>query len=123
MLVSELSGGTSNTHAHFQAARQQAVSWLFSVLFSELLRERPTIRKGDEMNRKEFLNALDEALELPAGTLQGPEELSDLDMWDSMAMMSYIALADNNGSVKISPRQIVGCTTVDDLLKLAKVDD
>ncbi len=75
------------------------------------------------MNRKEFLNALDETLELPAGTLQGPEELADLDMWDSMAMMSYIALADSSGSVKITPRQIVGCTTVDDLLKLAKVED
>lgn len=74
------------------------------------------------MTRDEFLKSLDETLELPAGTLKGPEPLQDLVLWDSMAMMSYIALADTNGGVKISPRQIVGCSTVEDLLKLAKVD-
>lgn len=75
-----------------------------------------------DMSRAEFLKSLDETLELPAGTLQGPEKLEDLEMWDSMAMMSYIALADSNGGVKISPRQIVTCSTIDDLLKLAKVE-
>jgi acyl carrier protein len=74
------------------------------------------------MTRAEFLESMDETLELPPGTLKGPEQLKDLEMWDSMAMMGYIALADTNGNVKISPRQIVGCSTVDDLLKLARVD-
>lgn len=74
------------------------------------------------MSRDEFLKSLDETLELPPGTLQGPEQLQDLEMWDSMAMMSYIALADTNGSVKLSPRQIVSCSTVEDLLQLAKVE-
>ena len=72
------------------------------------------------MNRDEFLKSMDENLELPAGTLKGPEPLEDLEMWDSVAMMSYIALADTNG-VKLSPRQIVGCSTVEDLAKLANV--
>lgn len=63
---------------------------------------------------------MDESLELTPGTLQGTERLEDLEMWDSVSMMSYIALADTHG-VKITPRQIVGCTTVDDLAKLAGV--
>jgi len=72
------------------------------------------------MNRLEFLQSMDENLELPPGTLQGPEKLEDLEMWDSVSMMTYIALADTQG-VKLSPRQIVGCATVDDLAKLANV--
>ncbi len=61
-----------------------------------------------------------ENLELSPGTLQGCERLEDLEMWDSVCMMSYIALADTLG-VKLSPRQIVGCSTVDDLAKLAGI--
>lgn len=72
------------------------------------------------MTRQEFLSALDTLLELPAGTLSGPENLEDLENWNSLAMVEYIALADSNGA-KVSPRQIRDCETVDDLAKLAKV--
>jgi hypothetical protein len=70
------------------------------------------------MTNEEFLASMDENLELPSGTLKGPERLEDLEMWDSVSMMSYIALADTHG-VTIAPRQIVGCRTIDDLAKLA----
>lgn len=72
------------------------------------------------MTHQEFLTAMDEHLELPPGTLNGSERLEDLEMWDSVSMMSYIAMADTNG-VKLSPRQIVNCSTVNDLAKLAEV--
>ena len=72
------------------------------------------------MTRQEFLSALDTLLELPAGTLSGPENLEDLENWNSLAMVEYIALADSTGA-KVSPRQIRDCETVDDLAKLAKV--
>jgi len=73
------------------------------------------------MTRQDFLKALDEVLELPSGTLQGSEQLSELERWDSMAMISYIALADEHTGAKLSPRQIVACKTVSDLLTLANV--
>jgi acyl carrier protein len=73
------------------------------------------------MTRQEFLAALDNLLELPAGTLTGSESLEDLENWNSLAMVEYIALADSN-SVKLSPRQIRDCETVDDLARLAKVE-
>lgn len=72
------------------------------------------------MNRREFLLAMDNLLELPAGTLQGPENLDDLENWNSLAMVEYIALADLNGA-KTSPRQIRDCETVDDLSRLARI--
>jgi acyl carrier protein len=73
------------------------------------------------MKRQEFLSAMDNLLELPAGTLTGAEPLDDLENWTSLAMVEYIALADSN-SVKLTPRQIRDCETVDDLARLAKVE-
>ena len=64
---------------------------------------------------------MDNLLELPAGTLKGAENLDDLENWNSLAMVEYIALADSNGA-KLSPRQIRDCNTVDDLAQLAKVE-
>lgn len=72
------------------------------------------------MTRQEFLLALDESLELAPGTLTGSEKLDDLEQWDSVAMLNYIALADSNLGVSISPRDILSCATVGDLLTLAK---
>jgi acyl carrier protein len=74
------------------------------------------------MTREEFFAELEEILELPAGTVKGPEKLEDLEQWNSVAMIGFIALADTNNGTRISPRQIVNCATVEDLLKLAKVD-
>ena len=74
------------------------------------------------MTKEEFLLELDEILELPAGTLKGPEKLEDLEQWNSTAMIGFIALADTNNGTRIAPRQIVNCSTVEDLLKLAKAD-
>jgi len=71
------------------------------------------------MNHQDFLAAMDTVLELPAGTLTGPEKLEDLENWNSLAMVEYIALADNNGA-KLSPRQIRDCDTVNDLARLAQ---
>jgi acyl carrier protein len=73
------------------------------------------------MTKQEFLSQMDTLLDLPAGTLTGGESLDDLDNWNSLAMVEYIALADGNGA-KLSPRQIRECETVDDLARLAKVD-
>ncbi len=73
------------------------------------------------MSRKEFLLLFDEVLELPAGTLSGPERLEDLKQWDSAAMIGFIALTDNHNGRRLSPRQIVNCATVEDLLTLAQV--
>ena len=64
---------------------------------------------------------MDSLLELPAGTLKGAENLDDLDTWNSLAMVEYIALADSNGA-KTSPRQIRECETIDDLSRLARIE-
>lgn len=73
------------------------------------------------MTREEFLTQLDELLELPAGTLQGGEKLEELERWDSLAMVSFIALADEHCNIRLSPRQFVTCNTINDLVQLAGI--
>jgi acyl carrier protein len=73
------------------------------------------------MTREEFLRELDDILELASGTLNGAEKLEELEQWNSMAMISFIALADNNGTT-VSPRLIAKCATINDLLELAQVN-
>jgi hypothetical protein len=70
------------------------------------------------MTRDELLRAMEELLEQPDGALKGPEALDTLEQWNSMAMIGFIALVDENLGVTLSPRKFVNCTTVDDLLKL-----
>jgi hypothetical protein len=74
------------------------------------------------MTREQFLNSMDEVVELPRGTLKGSENLNELEHWTSLAVMSFVALADSNNRVSLSPRQILACRTVSDLLRMAKVD-
>jgi hypothetical protein len=73
------------------------------------------------MNRDEFLLEMDEILDLPAGTLRGDEKLEELPNWDSTSLITFIALPENNG-MSISPGQIVTCSTVADLLRLAQAE-
>jgi acyl carrier protein len=75
-----------------------------------------------DMTREEYLSKIDETLELAPGTLQGPEKLEDYPFWDSTAMISFMALADEHNGSRLSPKQIAACQTVDDLLQLAKVE-
>ena len=72
------------------------------------------------MTHNEFLLQMDEILDLPAGTLRGHERLEELPNWDSTSLITFIALAETNYDVYISPGQIVTCSTVADLLRLAQ---
>ena len=74
------------------------------------------------MTREEFLLEMDEILGLRAGTLRGDEKLEELENWDSTALISLIVLAETTNNADISLDQVVGCSTVADLLRLAQVE-
>ena len=73
------------------------------------------------MTRDEFLSSMDRLVELPPGTLRGPEKLDELEQWDSVALMEFIALANSYNGANLSPKDIARCQTVADLLALAQV--
>ncbi len=65
---------------------------------------------------------MDNILELPDNTLSGLEKLDDMEGWNSVAMVEYIALADSNNGLQLSPRQIRECNSIDDLRRLAGIE-
>ena len=73
------------------------------------------------MNRAEFLNEIEEILELDANTLSGPESLNDIEEWDSLAFLSVIAMADEQFDVVIQGDKLEQIETVDDLVALVQV--
>ena len=80
------------------------------------------VRNSVSMTRNEFLLEMDQILGLPAGTLRGEEKLEELANWDSTSLIALIALADSQNGVRISLGQVVNCSTVADVLRLAGTD-
>jgi len=72
------------------------------------------------MNKQEFLNELEEILELDPNSLKGDEVLSDIDEWDSLAFLSVIAMADENFDIVIEGDKLEKIQTVADLISLVK---
>jgi acyl carrier protein len=70
------------------------------------------------MKNKEFLGALEEALEVPEGTLKPEATLDALGCWDSMAALVFMSLADQKLQLAISAADLQKCQTVQDLLGL-----
>ncbi len=57
-------------------------------------------------------------VDLDEGTLTGLEKLEDLEGWSSISMVAFIAFADEHFSKRVSPRDIAGAETIDDLAGL-----
>lgn len=72
------------------------------------------------MNKQEFLNQLEEILELDPNTLQGNEILLDIEQWDSLAFLSIIAMADEHFDIVIQGDKLEQIKTVDDLVALVQ---
>lgn len=70
------------------------------------------------MVKQEFLLLLDDLFEEDPGTLQGTELLLDIEMWDSLTALGYIAMVDEQFDMIISGNDIEKCQTVDDLINL-----
>ena len=67
---------------------------------------------------KEFIQHLENMLELQPGALQSNTPLTDISSWDSMAAVGFLALADRDYGKAVSPAAIKTCKTVSDLAAL-----
>ena len=76
-----------------------------------------TSRTKANMTQQEFLVKVSEMLEVEPA-LSGAEALSDLEVWDSLAVMSYMALVDAECGIVLAPKDIGACRTVNDLVAL-----
>ena len=69
------------------------------------------------MDRVAFVNKLTAALERPAGSLNEASPL-DAEHWDSIALVSVIAMVDEELGVTVSGQDLGGCGTVAALLEM-----
>lgn len=71
------------------------------------------------MTKAEFIRKIEFDIGAAEGTVEGSDVLQDLDGWDSLAVMSTLAMLDKQFGVKVPATTIYQCRTVDDLAALA----
>lgn len=70
------------------------------------------------MTKAQFYAEIENMLEMTPGSINGSEFLSNLEQWDSLAVLSFIAMADANLGTLVSANELAKCRTVADLLAL-----
>jgi acyl carrier protein len=64
-----------------------------------------------------------EALELPDGaisdgTLSGDQALADIENWDSLAVLKFMAVVDKRLGIALQSDKLIPCETIEDLATL-----
>lgn len=73
------------------------------------------------MQTQAFYREIETALEFAPGAIKtGDEPLKDLGKWDSMALLSFIALVDELFSEEVEPSALGACKTPRALAELCK---
>ena len=72
------------------------------------------------MTTQEFIQAFEEALELPTGQTKPDTLLSDIARYDSMGRLSVIAMADIKLGVLLDADGLDRCRTIADLHALVQ---
>ena len=72
------------------------------------------------MKSRELLNEIEESIDLPPGTLKGTERLEDIEGWDSLAVIMFIALVDEKMGLAVEGEKLVTAETLHDVLGLVK---
>jgi acyl carrier protein len=70
------------------------------------------------MTKSQFLNEIDAIIEADPGTTAMDDQLESLTGWDSMAIISFIAMVDEKLACTLNIDQLVSCKTVGDLASL-----
>ena len=65
-----------------------------------------------------FYHLIDEIIEETPGTVTGKSVLAELPGWDSLAVLSFMAMLDEHFQIVISGKEIAACNKVDDLAGL-----
>ncbi len=72
------------------------------------------------MNVQEFIQAFEEALELPDGQIKPDTLLSSIPRYDSMGRLSIMAMADTELGIVLDADAMERCRTVSDLHALVQ---
>ncbi|MCU1335676.1 MAG: hypothetical protein JWO19_1257 [Bryobacterales bacterium] len=67
------------------------------------------------MDTREMLS---QAMELPRSKLIGKEKLAELERWDSLALLNFMALVDANCQITLSADGLLKCESIAEVEKL-----
>jgi acyl carrier protein len=70
------------------------------------------------MSRQDILMELEKLMELEQGTLTGAESLDNLPTWDSLAILTCIAVFQQRTGVVLDAERLSGARTVNDLVHI-----
>jgi acyl carrier protein len=70
------------------------------------------------MDEKSFIANMEELLEVDTGFLSTDTALTNIEQWDSLAFVSFLAMADSKYNVKVAPTELRQCKTIGELMKL-----
>jgi acyl carrier protein len=77
------------------------------------------VMSAGSVTKAEFYATIDDILDLPPGTIRGNEVLKELPvMWDSLAIVSYIAACNGLFGIVLSGDKVKAGKSVADLLAL-----
>jgi acyl carrier protein len=74
----------------------------------------------NQMTKAEFLKEIDAIIEADPGTARMEDQLASLPGWDSMAVISFIAMADEKLGLRLNIDRMLSCKTVADLTSLCQ---
>jgi acyl carrier protein len=78
------------------------------------------MRSDVQLNLQDKLVLITNALDVEPGTLKPETRLEDLEEWDSLGVVSLIAMLDKHFSVRLQPDEIRALATVGDILERMK---
>ena len=70
------------------------------------------------MDKSKCLASIEDLIEAEPGSLTEDSVLAETTGWDSLALMGFIAFADEEFKLSPAPKAIKECKTVADLLKI-----
>lgn len=70
------------------------------------------------MTKQDALRLLEKILDMGPYTLTGAETLRNLESWDSLSTLAFIAAVDKELGLALPGNQVARCRTVDELLEL-----
>ncbi len=75
------------------------------------------------MDKQLLIAGIEKLLERPPGSLKESERLTDLESWDSMAVIGFMAMVNDKFGVSVAPSALHKCETVNDLIELASKNE
>ena len=72
------------------------------------------------MNDQEFIANMEELLESDPGSISLATQLDSLQQWDSLAFVSFLAMAHSKYGVRVTPTELRQCKNFADLVTLVE---